>query len=186
MIINASLDHMASSEILLHPVRLRIVQAFLGDRSLTTTQLATELNDVPAGSMYRHIALLADAGILRVTAERRIRGSVERTYTLTQAAASIGPAELAAMTPEEHSQAFVAFAAGLIANFDRYLGAGPPDLVRDGVGYSVNAIWLTDGEFLEFARELSMVFEARATNEPADGRTRRIVANVILPAPDKT
>jgi DNA-binding transcriptional ArsR family regulator len=174
---------MASSEILLHPVRLRIVQAFLGDRALTTTQIAAELDDVPAGSLYRHVALLTDAGILRVAAERRIRGSVERTYTLAQSAASIGPAELAAMTPEQHSQAFLAFTAGLLADFDRYLAAGEPDLVRDGVGYNVSAMWLTDGEFLEFARDLSMVFQPRLANAPAAGRKRRIVANVILPAP---
>ncbi len=44
---------MASADLLLHPVRLRIVKAFLGDRALTTTQLAAELDDVPAGSIYR-------------------------------------------------------------------------------------------------------------------------------------
>src|ERR1700712_2603380 len=104
---------MATSEILLHPVRLRIVQTFLGDRALTTTQLAAELADVPAGSLYRHVSLLAEAGVLRVAAERRVRGSVERPYTLARAAASISPAELATMTPEEHSRAFLAFTAGL-------------------------------------------------------------------------
>lgn len=176
---------MASSEILLHPVRLRIVQTFLGDRSLTTTQLASELDDVPAGSLYRHITLLAEAGVLKVAAERRVRGSVERTYTLAHNAASIGPAELAAMTPEQHSQAFMAFTAGLIADFDRYLAAGTPDFVGDGVGYSVNALWLTDAEFLEFTRDLAMVFQSRLTNEPVNGRKRRIAANVILPAPDR-
>lgn len=175
---------MASFEILLHPVRSRIVQAFLGERALTTTQLASELDDVPAGSLYRHVALLADAGILRVAAERRVRGGVERTYTLAQSAASIGPAELAAMTPEQHSQAFLAFAAGLIADFDRYLAAGNPDLVRDGVGYSVNAMWLTDTEFLEFARDLAILFQSRLANGPGKGRKRRIAANVFLPAPE--
>ncbi|TXN30590.1 helix-turn-helix domain-containing protein [Lacisediminihabitans profunda] len=177
---------MASSEILLHPVRLRIVQTFLGDRALTTSQLAAELDDVPAGSLYRHVALLADAGILRVAAERRVRGSVERTYTVAHAAASIAPAELAAMTPEQHSQAFLAFSAGLIADFDRYLASGTPDLVRDGVGYNINAMWLTDTEFLEFARDLTMVFQPRLANGPGKGRKRRIAANVILPAPDKS
>jgi len=175
---------MASSEILLHPVRLRIVQAFLGDRALTTSQLAAELDDIPAASLYRHVSLLADAGILRVAAERRVRGSIERTYTLAAAAASISPTELAAMSPEQHSQAFLAFSAGLIADFDRYLGSGTPDLVRDGVGYTINAVWLTDAEFFEFARDLAMVFQPRLANAPAPGRTRRIVANVILPAPD--
>jgi helix-turn-helix protein len=40
---------MASADLLLHPVRLRIIKAFLGDRALTVTQLAAELDDVPAG-----------------------------------------------------------------------------------------------------------------------------------------
>ncbi|HEU0206815.1 MAG TPA: helix-turn-helix domain-containing protein [Pseudolysinimonas sp.] len=175
---------MASSEILLHPVRLRIVQTFLGDRALTTSQLAAELDDVPAASLYRHVALLADAGVLRVAAERRVRGGIERTYTLAAAAASISPAEVAAMTPEQHSQAFLAFSAGLIADFDRYLASGAPDLVRDGVGYHINAVWLSDAEFLEFARDLALVFQPRLANGPGEGRTRRIVANVILPTPD--
>jgi hypothetical protein len=34
---------MASADALLHPIRLRIVKALLGDRALTTTELASEL-----------------------------------------------------------------------------------------------------------------------------------------------
>ena len=37
----------SSADLLLHPVRLRIVQAFLGDRALTTSQLSAELSDIP-------------------------------------------------------------------------------------------------------------------------------------------
>src|SRR5579859_7792785 len=91
----------ASADLLLHPVRLRIVKAFLGDRALTTSQLAAELDDVPAGSVYRHVALLAKAGVIQVVAERRVRGAVERTYTLRLFAAQIDPGEVAAMTPDE-------------------------------------------------------------------------------------
>ena len=45
------------------PAGLRIVQAFLGDRALTTSALAAELADVPAASLYRHVARLVDAGV---------------------------------------------------------------------------------------------------------------------------
>jgi Helix-turn-helix domain len=41
----------ASADLLLHPVRLRVVQAFLGDRALTTSELRSELPDVPAASI---------------------------------------------------------------------------------------------------------------------------------------
>src|SRR6266508_2535649 len=88
---------MATADLLLHPVRLRIVQAFLGDRALTTSALSAELADVPTASLYRHVARLVDAGVLQVVAERRVRGALERTYVLRVAAASIGLDQIAAM-----------------------------------------------------------------------------------------
>jgi Helix-turn-helix domain len=71
-----------SADLLLHPVRLRIVQAFLGDRALTTTALREELADIPPTSLYRHVARLVAAGVLMVVAERRVRGAVERRRIL--------------------------------------------------------------------------------------------------------
>jgi len=173
----------ASADLLLHPVRLRIVKAFLGDRALTTTELAAELDDVPAGSVYRHVALLAKAGVLQVVAERRVRGAVERTYTLRLFAAQIQPGEVAAMTPDEHAQAFMAYVAGLLADFDRYVDSVEFDPIRDGAGYRVAAMWLTDAEYAEFAQELVAVFQPRLANPPGKGRRRRMVYNVVLPAP---
>jgi hypothetical protein len=85
----------ASADLLLHPVRLRIVKAFLGDRALTTRQLACELPDVPAASVYRHVGRLAEAEVLHVVAERRVRGITERTYMLRLFAAQIQRGEVA-------------------------------------------------------------------------------------------
>ena len=174
---------MASADLLLHPVRLRIIRAFLGDRALTTSQLAAELDDVPAGSLYRHVALLTEAGVLQVVAERRVRGAVERTYTLRLLAAQIQPGEVAAMTPEQHMQAFTAYVAGMLADADRYLASGPVDLVRDGASYRMAAMWLTDAEFAEFSRDVAAVFQPRLANAPGKGRRRRIVYTVSLPEP---
>jgi DNA-binding transcriptional ArsR family regulator len=176
---------MARADLLLHPVRLRILKAFLGDRALTTSQLAAELDDVPAGSLYRHVALLTKAGVLQVVAERRIRGAVERTYTLRLVAAQISPGEIAAMSSEEHAQAFMAYIAGMLADFDRYLAAGPPDPIRDGAVYQMAAMWLTDAEFAEFLRDLRTIAQPRLANAPGRGRRRRLLYTVLLPAPEK-
>ncbi len=171
----------ATADLLLHPVRMRIVRAFLGDRALTTSQLSSELADVPTGSLYRHVGLLAREGVLQVVAEQRVRGAVERTYVLRTAAAQIQPGELAAMTHEDHARAFMAFTAGLLADFDRYLAGGPPDLAVDGAGYRMAALWLTDAEYADFVRDLIRVVQPRAALPPASGRRRRLVYGVALP-----
>jgi predicted DNA-binding transcriptional regulator YafY len=172
-----------SADLLLHPVRLRIVKAFLGDRALTTSQLAEELGDVPTGSLYRHVATLVKAGVLQVVAERQVHGIIERTYTLRGAAARIGPGEAAAMSAEDHARAFMAYVAGLLADVDRYL-AGGPDLLREGFSYQTAAMWVTDDEYREFLREVQMAVQPRLANGPAKGRKRRMIFSVFLPGPE--
>jgi hypothetical protein len=169
-----------SADLLLHPVRLRIVQAFLGDRALTTSQLSAELADVPAASLYRHVARLVSAGVLQLVAERRVRGAVERTYVLRLAAASIGLDEIASMSIEDHRQAFMAFVAGLLASADRYLQRENVDPLRDGVSYRIAGLWLDDAEYAEMVRDLSRVLQPRLANAPRKGRRRRILATVLL------
>jgi len=174
----------ASADLLLHPVCLRIVQAFLGDRALTTTALKKELPDVPAGSLYRHVARLVNGGVLTVVGERRVRGALERTYVLRASAAHLSVDEIAKMTPDEHRQAFLAFVAGLIGDADRYLARGDIDPLRDGASYNLAAMWLDDAEFADFVRELVTVVQPRIANPPKPGRKRRIFATVLLPATD--
>jgi hypothetical protein len=172
---------MASADLLLHPVRLRIVQAFLGDRPLTTTELRSELQEVPTASLYRHVARLVDAGVLAVVSERRVRGALERTYVLRMTAASIGLDELESMSPEDHRHAFLAFVAALLADFDRYLASGDIDFLRDGVSYSLTGLWLDDAELTDLRRDIFRVFQPRLANPPKPGRRRRSLGSVLLP-----
>jgi predicted DNA-binding transcriptional regulator YafY len=173
-----------SADLLLHPVRLRIVQAFLGERALTTAELREELPDVPPASLYRHIALLVDAGVLAIASERPVRGALERTYILRLAAANVGINELAQMTADDHRQAFMGFVAGLLGDFDRYVERGDIDLVRDGVSYNLAGMWLSDEELRELLLEIQAVFQPRLAQGRKPGRKRRILGSVLLPASD--
>ncbi len=178
---------MASADLLLHPVRLRVVQAFLGDRTLTTTDLRAELPDVAVATLYRHVGVLADAGVLTVVGERKVRGAAERSYRLDLAAASVASGDAAGMTADDHRRAFTTFAAMLMADFDRYVAraaadGGSPDLARDRVGYRQAAVWVTDEEFDAMVADLAAVLTARMANRPDGERRRRLVTTVHLPA----
>ncbi len=178
---------MASADLLLHPVRLRVVRAFLGERVLTTGDLHVELPDVPVATLYRHVGVLADAGVLEVVGERKVRGAAERSYRLDVAAASLDAADAAAMTVEDHRRAFSTFAAALMSDFDRYLtraapDGGSPDLAADRVGYRQAAVWVTDAEFDAMVAELAAVLQARLAHRPDGARRRRLVTTVHLPA----
>lgn len=176
---------MSTADLILHPVRLRVLQSFLGGRRLTTGDLARELPDVPQAGLYRHVSRLAEGGVLEVVGERQVRGAVERTYALRQENAWLDAGDLTALGREGQSVAFATFAAALMAAYDRYLAAGEAaggtDPARDGVSYSMNAWWLTDEEYLDFMRELAALVASRAANGPAEGRRRRLAASAFFP-----
>src|SRR3954452_20086993 len=165
---------MASADLLLHPVRLRIVQAFLGGRTLTTAEVRSELPDVPVASLYRHVGLLADAGVLTVVGERKVRGTAERSYRLELGRAS---ADVEGMSVEDHRRAFRTFVATLLADFDRYLERteGRPDLAGDRIGYRQTAVWVTDDEFDAMVADLAAVLRPRAEQRPDGARRRRFL-----------
>jgi hypothetical protein len=167
----------------LHPVRLRILQAFLGGRQLTTAQLARELPGVAQAGLYRHVGRLVDGGVLVVVGERQARGAVERTYALREEQARLGAEEHAALDREGMSRAFATFAAALMAAYDDYLAVthGRPDLARDAVTYSMNALWLSDEECQQFLHEIARVVAPRAAQGPGGGRRRRLVASALFP-----
>jgi len=174
---------MSSADLLLHPLRWRIVQAFLGDRQLTTGQLLAEIDDIAPATLYRQVATLTKAGVLVVVSERRVRGTVERTYALSVGDAQISADELRRMSPDDHRRAFMAFLAGLLGDFDRYAETGDIDLEQDGAGYRTVGLWLTRDELAEMVGEIGAIVRSRAANGPGAGRTRRMMSTLLIPAP---
>ncbi|AGP56714.1 helix-turn-helix domain-containing protein [Streptomyces rapamycinicus] len=172
---------MPTANLLLHPVRMRILQALVGADELTTAQLRDRLPDVPPATMYRHIATLTQAGILEVVHERQVRGTVERSYRVRQDKAVVDADARTAMTKDDHRQAFTVFTGALMADFDRYLSRDDADPAREGVVYRQGAVWLTDEEFAELVEEIEAAVARRAQTTPGDGRTRHIISFVLVP-----
>src|SRR5437868_1497824 len=110
----------SKAELIIHPVRLRIIEAVQG-REVTTLQIARLLPDVPQASLYRHIKMLADGGILDVTGERRVNGIVERTYSVRKGSARFSREEFASFGPADHSRYFAVFLGTLASRMDQYL-----------------------------------------------------------------
>lgn len=173
------------ADLLLHPIRMRIVQTLAGGRRMSPADLAAELPDVPQATLYRQIGALADAGVLAVVEERPARGTPQRVYALVEGGADLAAEDLAAATPEDHLRYFTIFAAGLIGDFGRYLAGGEADLVADGVGYRQLPLELSDQELAELAGRLNAALLPVIGNRPAPGRRRRMLTTILMPTPEK-
>ncbi|WP_433178794.1 helix-turn-helix domain-containing protein [Actinoallomurus sp. CA-150999] len=174
---------MATADLLLHPVRVRILQTLIGAGELTTAQLRERIPDVSPATMYRHVAVLAQAGVLEVTRERPVRGVVERTYRVREDKARIDQAARNAMTKDDHRRAFAVFAGAVMADFDRYLSREDADPPRDNLLYRQGAVYVTDEEFTALVEEIEAAVARHTRTAPGDGRTRHIISLVLVPDP---
>ncbi|MBP0454617.1 helix-turn-helix domain-containing protein [Kitasatospora sp. RG8] len=172
---------MDTTDVLLHPVRLRVVHALSGGRVLTTAQLCERMPEVPKVTMYRHVALLAEAGFLEVAGEQRVRGAVERHYRLRQDRPVVDVDAAAAMTPEDHRRGFATAMAVLIAEFNAYLDRDGADPVADAVSYRQGTLWLSPDELAEMTAEMLAVLGPRLANRPAPGRAPYLLSPIRFP-----
>jgi hypothetical protein len=127
------------------------------------------------------VGLLADAGVLEVVQEQRVHGAVERHYRVRADRPVIDADEAASMSLEDHRQAFAASMAILLAEFETYIERPGADPVADLIGYRQGVLWLSAEEFRQLATEIQAAFRARAANQPAPGRSQRLVSLVSFP-----
>ncbi|WP_432970680.1 helix-turn-helix domain-containing protein [Dactylosporangium sp. CA-233914] len=162
-------------------MRIRIVHAFAGGRTLTTAELGERLPDVPKTTLYRHVGTLAAAGLLEVTAEQRVHGAVERTYRLDRARTRISPQDAAAMTLDDHRHGFAAAMAALLADFNAYLDRQNADPTADMVGYVQVPLWLSKEEVASMAEQVREMLAAKMDNAPKSGRQLYLLSPILFP-----
>ena len=168
------------ADLLLHPVRLRIVQAMIG-RPMTATDVKNLLGDVAQATLYRHLKQLHEGGLLEIIDERQVRGAVERTYRVVTEAVSLGVDDLVGVDVDDHFRYFATFVGTLLSDYASYLQTGRIDLAADRVGYRQVPLWLSDDELDELVEELRSVLESRIDHLPGSGRRRRLISSVVMP-----
>ncbi|MBF2050508.1 MAG: helix-turn-helix domain-containing protein [Elainella sp. C42_A2020_010] len=169
------------ADLILHPIRLRILQAFIGDRHLSARQLCEILPDVPQATLYRHFHKLTHAGILTVVEERPIRGTVEKLYRLQAQNTELSPDELAALSRDDHQRYFTIFIATLLTDFERYLQRDDLDLDRDGVGYRQVALYLNQAELDQLSQALHEALKPFLKKKHSQQRRRFLLSSILMP-----
>jgi len=172
---------MNTLELVLHPVRLRIVHAMSGGRTRTTSDLCASLPDVPRTTLYRHVGLLAEAGILEVVGEQRVHGAVERRYRLRRERSVIDADQAASMSLDDHRRGFAAALAALLAEFNAYLDREHADPLADSVSYRQAPLWLNQQELAELIGEVRGAIVCRWDNRPAPDRRPYLLSTILFP-----
>jgi hypothetical protein len=164
----------ARADLVLHPVRVNIVREFSGGQQLTAQEVAAALPEVPAATLYRHISLLMEGGVLSVVGMRRARGAPERVLELVSKAVHFTADDFRKFTRQEMRRYFVAFMASLIDAGERYIGSRGAR--GDELRYRFEIGHMTDAEHADFLAERDALFAKIMARAPSPDRRPRAIA----------
>lgn len=162
------------AEVIMNPVRQRIVQYLMVHRTGTVGEIAQELSDVPRPSLYRHVNVLLEAGCLRVVAQRSVRGAVERTYVLEEK--PLGDAG-----EQELGKLVQGVLGSVVARFARYFARPDMDPQRDLLSVSSSVLMLSDAEMAELLGRIGEVINGYLPNKPGGERKPRNIVFISAP-----
>ncbi len=168
-------------ELLLHPVRIRIVTALRARGVLTTAQLAERMRDVSQATLYRQVATLLEAGVLEVDSEDRSHGPAERRYRLRPDGAKITVEDARAMSLDDHRRGFTAAMGALIGEFNWYLDQAGADPARDRVSYRHMVLWLTEQEMEALQNRVQEAAFELMRRRPAPSSRPYLVTPICFP-----
>ncbi len=161
-------------EIIMNPTRQRIVQYLMMHGQGSTGEMLKELQDIPPASLYRHVKLLLDAGLIEVEREERIRGAVEKTYRLKQQTDN-------EMKNHDIGAMFQTGLISLMTDFQKYFAQDDNDPVKDMLSFSTSTIMMTDEEFLDFLMKLNTISGEAIQNKPGNLRKPRRLTLISSP-----
>jgi hypothetical protein len=167
-------------DLLLHPVRLRIILAAVG-RQVTAQQLADELPDIPQATLYRNINKLAAGGILVVVRERRVHNTIEKTYALPDQSLMLTMEDLRDAQPEDYIRLVTQYLGLLLGYYVRYIQKGNVDFARDNVLFQTLPVYLSKVETQELGQAIKAALLPYLRNEPSPERRRLILGLISLP-----
>ena len=157
------------SEIIMNPTRMRIIQYLLLHPHATAGQMRSQLDDIPAASLYRHLRILTESGCIRISETRPVRGALEKVYELA-------PSPMAGASAADGAALIQSSFVILMHSFQRYFSSPNADAQRD---------MLSDEEFLAFMQKLGEAFNEVIGNTPAPGRKPRRLTIISSPCEEE-
>lgn len=162
---------MNMAEVVMNPVRQRILQFLMVHDKGTVKEIKSKLSDVPTPSLYRHVKILAENSVIVVAEENRIRGTVESVYQLNPNALTV---------EDEDGMAVQVSLMSICTAFAKYFADGHADPRKDMFMLTSCTMMLTDNEFGNFLKEvneLAMKYISKESTEECSPRQVTLISS---------
>lgn len=163
-------------ELLLNPVRLRILQYMAVHRTGVPREMAAYLTDVPLPSLYRHLGKLTEGGVLEVAGEKKVRGTVEKTYQIAED--YFAPPSSKA---DVYRQIYL-YLTMMLKEVSAYCAQEESDPAADMLFLDAISFYATDKEYSDYLEERARLDKKMMENEWNQERKHRSLTVLSLPS----
>lgn len=164
---------MDTAKLILNPARLRIMQYIRLHGSVRTSDIVEYLKDIPRATVYHHVKILEDNKIIEVVQENRVRGTLEKVYSMCE--------NDTPMEKETSVALSTAFHMGLMQEMNEYLSSNNPDCKRDQVWFTTGLLFITDDEYRNLVQDIGNLLKPYIGRNPDSGRPLRKLSIISAP-----
>lgn len=132
-------------DILMNPIRQRIFQYLIINDEGTVKDIKKSMPDVPNASLYRHIKMLEDNGIITAVRQKQVKAVKENVYVVNRE-------EL--ITDDKDGNAVRLVLMKLYADFSKYYADEKHDPIKDMLSATTGTLTLSDEKFAEYLEEI--------------------------------
>ena len=162
-------------KLVMNPIRLRIIQYLTMHERGTTSEIKEELSDIPTTSLYRHMKILLDGGCIEIIEEKKLRGTIEKTYGLVNTL--IGD-----MNSEKESEIINTGLLSLMSSFRQYFSSTETvNAKADKLLFATSTFFASDEEFDQLGEEIQKVIDRCLSNKPVNKRKQRRLTIISSP-----
>jgi len=172
------------AEVLMHPVRMKILQALMHDKEegLSTLEMISIIKDVPQATLYRHIQILMDEDIIKIVKERKVRSVTEKFYALNEGAEKLSQEDWTQLTIKQKLNYVSNYQLALLSQYQNYLNLlDEEERHADLATFSFIDLTLTTDQFMSFENELNdlIIKYYNMADSSEETETKTIAINII-------
>lgn len=169
----------------MHPVRFRIMRT-IGKDKVTTQEISDQLPDVPKSSIYRHLKMLLDGGMVLVAETRLVNGIQEKQYQLAQRP-YLSAEDVQSLSADEHLELFTTYIMTVLQGYAAYVAEaeatrGKVDMLADRVGFTEVEFYASLAEFDQLQIDIQTAVAKLLNNQAGNGRIKHKLSLVTHPA----
>ena len=159
----------------LNPIRMKILIILSQYGQMSTSQIKENITDVPQATLYRHINALVKADLIKIVQENKIRGAVEKIYSVNMDMNTVDP------TDDEIIDLGYKFIISMLGELANYAKNSDKDVKKDMLVFSAAPLHLSDEEFMSLMQEVGPIYQKYLGNKPEEGKKLRTIYTVVVP-----